>query len=95
VEEVKRDCILLRLGKRTKLLPLVSDWPEYERVLAREVQALRSGTLLGYVPKQPASGWTNNFVIAKSHHEFVWHRESVSEMRGSSLQKTVSGSDSS
>jgi hypothetical protein len=48
-----------------------------------------------HVPKQPASGWTNNFVIAKSHHEFVWHRESVSEMRGSSLQKTVSGSDSS
>src|SRR5918997_1384239 len=30
VEEVQRDCILLRLGKKTKLLPLVSDWQEDE-----------------------------------------------------------------
>jgi hypothetical protein len=39
------------------------------------------------VPEQPEGGWTNSFVIAKSHHEFVWHRESVSEMRGSSLKE--------
>jgi hypothetical protein len=86
VEEVKRDCILIRRKDKTKLLPLVSDWPEYERVLAREAQALRPGALLGYVPEQPEGGWTNNFNTVECHHEFVWHRESVSEMLGSSLQ---------
>jgi tetratricopeptide (TPR) repeat protein len=85
-EEVKQDCILLRLGRKTKLLPLVSDWEEYERILAREAKALRSGDLLGCVPEQREGGWRNNVVIAKNHHEFVWHRETVSGMLGSSLK---------
>jgi tetratricopeptide (TPR) repeat protein len=85
-EEVKRDCILIRLGKKTKLLPLVADWEEYEHVLQREAAALRSGGQLGYVPEQREGGWRNSFTIARSQHEFVWHRETVSEMLGSSLQ---------
>lgn len=85
-EEVKRDCILLRLGKATKLLPLVSDWEEYEYVLKREAAALRPGHRLGYVPKHPKGGWRNTFTIVGSQREFVWHRETVSEMLGSSLQ---------
>jgi tetratricopeptide (TPR) repeat protein len=85
-EEVKRDCILLHLDERTKLLPLVSDREEYERILMREAQALRPGALLGFVPEQGEEGWRNNVVVAKSHREFVWHRETVSKMLGSSLQ---------
>ncbi len=85
-EEVKADCILLRLGRKTKLLPLVSDWEAYERILDREAKALRPGDLLGYVPEQREEGWKNDVVIAKSYYEFVWYRETVSEMRGSSLQ---------
>jgi tetratricopeptide (TPR) repeat protein len=85
-EEVKRDCILLHLGKATKLLPLVSDWEEYEYVLKREAAALRSGHRLGYVPKHPNGDWRNTFTIGRSQREFVWHRETVSEMLGSSLQ---------
>jgi tetratricopeptide (TPR) repeat protein len=85
VEEVKRDCILLHRKDKTKLLPLVSDWPEYEHVLAREVQALRPGDQLGYVPEQPASGWANNFNTVECHREFVYHREGVAALAGSTL----------
>jgi tetratricopeptide (TPR) repeat protein len=84
-EEVKRDCILLRRKDKTKILPLVSDWQEYERVLAREVQALRSGALLGFVPEQPEGGWANSFNTVECHREFVYHRESVSALAGSTL----------
>jgi tetratricopeptide (TPR) repeat protein len=31
-EEVKPDCILIRRKDKTKILPLVSDWEEYERI---------------------------------------------------------------
>ncbi|MXQ12275.1 tetratricopeptide repeat protein [Microvirga makkahensis] len=85
-EEVRRDCILLRLGKKTKLLPLVSDWEEYEHVLKREATALDSGRLLGPVPAQRKGAQLSAGGIARSKLEFVWHRETVSEMRGSSLK---------
>jgi tetratricopeptide (TPR) repeat protein len=84
-EEVKRDCILLRRKDKTKILPLVSDWQEYERVLAREARALRSGALLGFVPEQPEGGWANSFNTVECHREFVYHRESVSALAGSTL----------
>jgi hypothetical protein len=86
VEEVKRDCILLRLDQKTKLLPLVSDREAYERVVAREAAGLKAGDLLGpvLVPRQGAL--KNKVTITRSHHEFVWRRETVSEMIGSSLQ---------
>ncbi len=87
-EEVKADCILLRLGRKTKLLPLVSDWEAYERILDREAKALRPGDLLGYVPEQREEGWKNDFNKVECHREFVWHRETVSEMRGSSWKGT-------
>jgi tetratricopeptide (TPR) repeat protein len=85
-EEVKRDCILLRLGKNTKLLPLVSNWHEYEHVLKREAAALNPGNRLGPVPARREGTRLGDVVIAGSKHEFVWHRETVSEMLGSSLQ---------
>jgi tetratricopeptide (TPR) repeat protein len=84
-EEVKRDCILLRRKDKTKILPLVSDWQEYERILTREAQALRSGALLGVVPERRGEAWTNNFNKVECHREFVWHRETVSGMVGRSL----------
>lgn len=85
-EEIKRDCILLRLRKATKILPLVSDWEEYEHVLKREVAALQLGSRLGYVPSERKEGWRNGLTVVRSQQEFVWHRETVSEMLGSSLQ---------
>jgi tetratricopeptide (TPR) repeat protein len=85
-EEVKRDCILIHLGKKTKLLPLVSNWDEYQYILKREAQALDSGSLLGPVSALREEDWTSNLAPAKSYHEFVWRRETVSEMIGSSLQ---------
>jgi tetratricopeptide (TPR) repeat protein len=86
IEEVKQDCILVRVGKRTKILPLVSDWGEYEQVLKREKQTLNPGDLLGPVFTPHERGWRSNVAPAKSYHEFVWKRETVSEMIGSSLQ---------
>ncbi|WP_457094624.1 tetratricopeptide repeat protein [Microvirga sp. P5_D2] len=85
-EEVKRDCILLRLGKKTKLLPLVSDWDAYEQALKRETQALNPGDLLGTVFAPHGEGWMGNIAPRRSRHEFVWKRETVSGMIGSSLQ---------
>jgi tetratricopeptide (TPR) repeat protein len=84
-EEVKRDCILLRRKDKTKILPLVSDWQEYERILTREAAASWYGNLVGHVPEQPEGGWTNNLYKVECHREFVWHRETVSGMHGSSL----------
>jgi tetratricopeptide (TPR) repeat protein len=86
VEEVKRDCILLRLDQKTKLLPLVSDREAYERVVTREAAGLKAGNLLGPVlaPRRGASKSERTMVRRK--HEFVWRRETVSEMIGSSLQ---------
>ena len=85
-EEVKPDCILLRLGRKTKLLPLVSDWEAYERILDREAKALRPGDLLGCVPEQREGSWTSNFNKVECHREFVWHRETVSGMLGSTFR---------
>ncbi|WP_147707794.1 hypothetical protein [Microvirga massiliensis] len=84
-EEVKADCILLRLGRKTKLLPLVSDWEAYERILMREAAASWYGNLVGPVPEQPEEGWTNDLNKVECYREFVWHRETVSGMLGSSL----------
>jgi len=84
-EEVKRDCILIRRDGKTKILPLVSDLPEYDRVLEREAAALPSANLLGYLPERCGAGWTNDFEIVESHREFVYHRESVAGMVGPSL----------
>jgi tetratricopeptide (TPR) repeat protein len=85
-EEVKRDCILIRLGKRTKFLPLISDRNEYEQAVKRELQTLSSGDLIGPVFSSYDEGWKSGFAPPKSYHEFVWKRETVSEMIGSSLQ---------
>ncbi|MXQ11435.1 hypothetical protein [Microvirga makkahensis] len=86
-EEVKRDCILLRLRKATKILPLVSDWEEYEHVLKREAAALPSGGRLGYVPEQHPGAWRNSVAVTKSQREFVWLRETLSRMSGSTLKE--------
>lgn len=85
-EEVKQDCILIRLGKKTKFLPLTSDWDEYEQALKREAQALNSGELVGPVFAPYEEGWRSSVAPSKGYHEFVWKRETVSEMLGSSLQ---------
>jgi tetratricopeptide (TPR) repeat protein len=72
-EEVKPDCILLRRGDKTKILPLVSEWNEFDSILKREAAALPRGHLLGYVPEE------------RTHREFVYHRASVADLVGSSL----------
>lgn len=84
-EDVKRDCILIRQADWVKILPLVSDWKEYEHILKREAGTLRSPNRLGYVPEQPEGSWTNNVKIVQSHREFVYRRESVAGLVGSSL----------
>jgi tetratricopeptide (TPR) repeat protein len=86
-EEVKPDCILLRRDDKTKILPLVSEWKEFDSILKREAAALPSGSLLGFVPESWAKDPTNDFEIVESHREFVYHRESVAEMVGSSLRE--------
>lgn len=86
-EEVKRDCILIRRGEKTKILPLVTDWNEFEAVLKREVAALPAGSLMGYVPELRTEGWPRDFDMVESHHEFVYHRPSAAEMVGPSLSK--------
>lgn len=83
-EEVKRDCILIRRDDKTKILPLVADWKEFDAILKREVAAV---SLLGYVPELRADGSTRDFDILENHHEFVYHRESAAEMVGPSLSK--------
>lgn len=77
-EEVKPDCILLRRDDKTKILPLVSGWKEFDPILKREAAALPRGHLLGYVPQ-------DHFEIVESHREFVYHRPSVADLAGSSL----------
>jgi tetratricopeptide (TPR) repeat protein len=84
-EDVKQDCILIRRNGKAKILPLVSDWKEYAHILEREAAALRSPNLLGYVSEQPEGSWTNNVKIVQAHREFVYHRESVAGLLGSSL----------
>jgi hypothetical protein len=86
LEVVKDDCILLRLGKKTKVLPLVSDWETYGNVLEREVAALDSGDLLGCVPEQHEGDWRSGAVLTRIHHEFVWRRETIAAMQGSFLR---------
>jgi len=77
-EEVKPDCILLRRGDKTKILPLVSEWKEVDPIVKREAAALPRGHLLGYVPQ-------DHLEIVESHREFVYHRASVADLAGSSL----------
>lgn len=86
-EEVKRDCIVLRRDDKTKILPLVADWNEFNDVLKREVAALPPASLLGYVPELCTDGWTRDFDIVENHHEFVYHRASAAEMIGPSLSE--------
>ncbi|MGO4386932.1 hypothetical protein AB4Y85_05305 [Microvirga sp. 2YAF29] len=85
-EVVKRDCILIRVGKRTKFLPLMSDRDEYNHALRREMQALNPGDLIGPVFAPYQEDWISRIAPPKSYHEFVWKRETVSGMIGSSLQ---------
>ena len=85
-EEVKSDCILLRLGGRTKLLPLVSSLEDYAGLLTRETKALRPGDLLGYVPARPERVWTNGAALVRTHREVAWRRENLTRMPGASLQ---------
>jgi tetratricopeptide (TPR) repeat protein len=77
-EEVKPDCILLRRNDTTKVLPLVSQWEEFDAILKREAAALPPGHLLGYVPE-------DHFETVESHREFVYQRKSVADLAGSSL----------
>lgn len=86
-EEIKADCILIRRDDTTKILPLVSEWNEFEHVLAREVAALPRASLLGYVPQLRHDGSKWNYDIVEDHHEFVYHRNSAAEMVGPSLAK--------
>jgi hypothetical protein len=84
VEEVKRDCILVRRGDKTRILPLVADWHEFQCTLKREVAALPRRSLLGYVPELRLDADVD---IVESHHEFVYHRASAADMVGPSLSK--------
>lgn len=84
VEEVKRDCILIHRHGQTKILPLVADWPAFDAILKRELAALPSGSLLGYVPDARATG---GFKMVECHHEFAYHRASAAEMVGPPLSK--------
>jgi hypothetical protein len=86
-ELVKRDCILIRRDAKTKILPLVSDWKEFDEVLKREAAALPPASLLGYVPEFRSDGSTRDFEIVESHREFVYHRASAADMVGPSLSK--------
>jgi hypothetical protein len=85
VEEVRPDCILIRREDTTKILPLVSAWTDYERVVRREAALLPRGSLLGYVPDD---GRMEGFELVEAHREFVYHRESAASMLGSSLSST-------
>jgi hypothetical protein len=51
----------------------------------REIKTLRSGDLLGHVPEQHQRGWPANVPVVESHREFVYHRESVAALSGSTL----------
>lgn len=84
-EEVKADCILLRRDNKTKILPLVSDWKEFDSILKREAAALPRGHLVGYVPEERTEVSSGPFEIVESHREFVYHRTSVADLVGSSL----------
>lgn len=87
LEEVKRDCILIRRDDKTKILPLVADWKEFDLILKREVAALPPASVLGYVPKRRTDGSRSDFDIVESHHEFVYRRDSAAAMVGPSLSK--------
>jgi thioredoxin-like negative regulator of GroEL len=84
-EEVKPDCIVLRRDDKTKILPLVSEWKEFDSILKREAAALPQGHLLGYVPEERTQVSSGHFEIVESHREFVYHRASVADLAGSSL----------
>jgi tetratricopeptide (TPR) repeat protein len=82
-EEVKPDCILLRRNQQIKILPLVSDWEAYDRVLEREAAAMPPASILGYVPEERIKGWATRVGMVESHREYVYHRETVAQMAGS------------
>lgn len=86
-EEVKPDCILIRRNHTTKILPLIADREEFDRVLGRELAALPSASLLGYVPGLRNDASMCDFDLCDSNREFVYHRASAAEMVGPSLSK--------
>jgi Phosphatidylglycerol lysyltransferase, C-terminal len=85
-EEVRDDCILIRIDDRIKILPLVSDWQHYDYILEREAKAFGPEYRLGCVPEVREHGWAKDLRIVKAQREFVYHRESVSELLGKPLQ---------
>lgn len=86
-EEVKSDCILVHRERKVKILPLVSDWDTYDRVLRREAAALPQDSTLGFVPEGRVTGWTNRPQLTENHREYVYHRETVANMAGSSFSQ--------
>jgi tetratricopeptide (TPR) repeat protein len=86
-EEVKADCILIRRDDKTKILPLVAQWSDFQHIIEREAAVLPRGSLLGYVPEQRIDGSTWDLDVIESEREFVYHRNSAAEMFGPSLSK--------
>jgi hypothetical protein len=84
-EVLRPDCILIQREDTTKILPLVSAWTDYERVVRREAGRLPHGSMLGYVPDD---GRMEGVEAVEAHREFVYHRESAAAMLGSSLSST-------
>jgi hypothetical protein len=85
-EEVKDDCILIHIDDRIKILPLVSDWSHYDDIVRREANTFGSGYRFGYVPKVREHGWARDLKLVHAWREYVYHRESVAELTGKSLQ---------
>ena len=85
-EEIKQDCILIRRDDKEKILPLVADWEEFNRIVKREMKALPAASLLGYVPALCADGATV-FNLQDGYREYVYHRQSAAEMLGPALSK--------
>lgn len=85
-ETVMRDCILIRRDDKTKILPLVADRDEFDRVLKREAMRAPPGSLFGYVSDR-RNDTMLDFDIVESHHEFVYRRETAAAMAGHTLSK--------
>jgi tetratricopeptide (TPR) repeat protein len=86
-EDVKPDCILIRRDGKVKILPLVSDWQTYDRILRREAAALPQASTLSFIPEERVAGWTNRPQLVENHREYVYHRETVAKMVGSSFSQ--------
>ena len=86
-EEVKDDCILIRFKDRIKILPLISDWEHYDHIVRREAKAFGEYRF-GCVPKVREHGWAKDLRIVNAQREYVYHRESVSELMRQNRSKT-------